>query len=526
MILRLLNFLSIFRMLFIRFRYWNPFMRATRNPQQAQNELLHAIIQRNRDTVFGRRHGFASIKSIAEYRQAVAVQNYEDLRELIEEQAIQQKPCLTQAMPEFFVLTSGTTSKPKFIPILASTIREYRITQNLAAFAVYRDIPAALQGKILGIVSPAIEGRLEFGAPYGSMSGLIYKSMPPILRTKYVVPPEVFEIRDYDAKYLAMAGYAMREADITLIASANPTTVLRLLETINNQFELLYQELLKVNPARANQLRKIKQSAGELSLAHLWPNLRTLNVWTGGNCSVLIPRLRKSLPPLARVVEVGYMSSEFRGGITVDAIHNIQVPTLQHNFFEFVERNLWEAGDCQFRLLDEVEPGKQYYVFVTTQAGLYRYNINDLIEVTGFFNRTPTIRFVQKGKGVLSLTGEKLYESQLVDVISEVCRRQEIEIQFFIMVGRPDTLQYTLYLEHAPMDSSLIEQLLMEANLEFAAKRQSGRLQPIQMEFIRAGTSEAYKQHCVALGQRESQYKLVHLLSRADCKFNFDSYRR
>ena len=66
------------------------------------------------------------------------------------------------------------------------------------------------------------------------------------------------------------------------------------------------------------------------------------------------------------------------------------------------------------------KPGRRYYVLFTTAAGLYRYFMNDLVEVTGFFHRTPLLRFVQKGKGVTSLTGEKLYEAQAIEAVQDV----------------------------------------------------------------------------------------------------------
>ena len=59
----------------------------------------------------------------------------------------------------------------------------------------------------------------------------------------------------------------------------------------------------------------------------------------------------------------------------------------------------------------ELRKGVDYYVIVTTAAGLYRYFINDLVQVTGFLHATPLFRFMQKGKGVTNITGEKLYES-------------------------------------------------------------------------------------------------------------------
>ena len=65
--------------------------------------------------------------------------------------------------------------------------------------------------------------------------------------------------------------------------------------------------------------------------------------------------------------------------------------------------------------IDRFEVGRRYFVFVTTGSGLYRYDMNDIVEVVGLHERTPLIRFIQKGKGVVSFTGEKLYETQVID---------------------------------------------------------------------------------------------------------------
>ena len=54
---------------------------------------------------------------------------------------------------------------------------------------------------------------------------------------------------------------------------------------------------------------------------------------------------------------------------------------------------------------------------MSTQTGLYRYFMNDIVRVTGKFHETPTIQFVQKGKGVTNITGEKLYESQVIQAV-------------------------------------------------------------------------------------------------------------
>ena len=171
----------------------------------------------------------------------------------------------------------------------------------------------------------------------------------------------------------------------------------------------------------------------ELSLfVDIWPNLKAITTWTGGSCSILVSSLKKQLAPSTHIVEMGYLSSEFRGSITIDILNNKGVPTLHENFFEFVEKEDWENENPTFLTLEQLEEGKQYYVVTTTQNGLYRYFINDIIEVTGTYNNTPTTEFVQKGKGVTNITGEKLYESQLIQAMDKIKQEHGFEVSFFL----------------------------------------------------------------------------------------------
>ena len=69
--------------------------------------------------------------------------------------------------------------------------------------------------------------------------------------------------------------------------------------------------------------------------------------------------------------------------------------------------------------LQQLEVGQRYFVYVTNASGLYRYEMNDIVEVAGHDHRTPRIRFIQKGKGVVSFTGEKLYEVQVLAAVDK-----------------------------------------------------------------------------------------------------------
>ena len=531
----ILNWLLKLKMVLIKQFLWKRLLRKTCNPKVTQNALLLKILDKNKGTVFGKEHNFGTIRSYEDFALTVPVQSYEDLRIYIEKQEKERKPYVNTDQPIMYAQTSGTTAKPKYIPILKNTVTQYQQSQHIFAYAEYKDIQGVYDGKVLAIVSPAEEGKLESGTPYGSISGLIYQSMPGFVYAKYVVPPEVFGIDDYDLKYYLITAFALVEKNITLIATANPSTLLKIHTVIQERWDELIKEIesgseygIKASPKRAEELKALILNKGQPTFADLWPNLKSITTWISGSCSVLLPSVEKLMPPSARIVEMGYLSSEFRGTITVDILNNKSIPTIHENFFEFIERDVWENGQKDFLMVEEVEEGKQYYVFATTQNGLYRYFINDIIEVDGRFNNTPTIRFIQKGKGVTNLTGEKLYESQVVTAMQALKEEMKYEFDFFLMVGCPKSLQYSLYIKTEPFTNAAdrFEKQIGRLNIEFEVKRKSDRLKQTSVMFLKSGTADIYKKHCIEQSQREGQFKMIKLQYQKDCSFNFDEYVR
>ena len=229
------------------------------------------------------------------------------------------------------------------------------------------------------------------------------------------------------------------------------------------------------------------------TFAELWPNLRLIITWTGGSCRIALAAVRRTLPPGVCIAELGYLSSEFRGTITVDLERNVGAPTIHENFFEFVERDDWDAGRKEFRTVEEIEEGQEYYIFITTGAGLYRYFMNDIVAVTGLFQATPAIEFVRKGKGVTNITGEKLSENQVVSAVRSTEDALGLASGFFLMLADAEGAVYRLVVEWSGTEESIaerliesVEQKLGELNVEYAQKRASGRLRHLE---ARAGAS-------------------------------------
>jgi len=512
-----------------------PLMAKTYSPDRSQKKVLKQILRANKQSRFGIDHEFSTISNYDDFKKRVPVSRYEDLRHYIDNDSNEAIGGLTSEKPVLFAQTSGTTGKPKYIPVLKRDIARYKKNQQILASDIHKHIPGAYHGKLLAMVSPAIEGHRTCGTPYGSMSGFLHQNMSKMVKSKYVVPQAIFSIADYQEKYIAIAAHALACDNISFMVTANPSSLLKLADIILEHRHRLLQIIemgdetidLPPKPTRAKILRKLlvdqSRCSTEPLFRLLWPMLKVVATWTAGSCKVLLPRLRSLISMSINIVELGYISSEFRGTINIDVKTNTCIPSIDENFYEFVKVNNWEAGHHDFKRITDLKVGEQYYIFVTTQSGLYRYCIDDIIEVDGYYNKTPTLRFIQKGKGITNITGEKLYENQVISAIDQTLSNSNTTAQFFMMVGCQNNLKYTVYIESDPIynASQIIESELSKLNIEFKSKRESGRLMPTKVVFVAPGTGESYKAHCITNGQREAQFKLMHLQYAYQQSFDF-----
>ena len=519
-----------------------------KRPYAVQLALLRRIMAENADTEFGKNHAFSKVADTGMYRQSTPVQTYEDLRPLIERQELTGEPCLTMDPPIYYHRTSGTVGAPKNIPVTASGLKRMKRDQKLGAYVWSRG-SEVLRGKGFAISGQAIEGRMEGGTPFGSASGLLYQSQSRLVRSRYVLPPEIADIEDYESRYLAMVIYGLAEPNVTGIATANPSTLLRLLSVADKHAEVVLEAIatgwmpdadslpaaarhgLKANPSRAAYLTGCLGAAGRFSFVDIWPGLKGVVTWTGGSCGTALSGLSGLLPADIPIIELGYLASEFRGTLNIDARSNVCLPTFFETYFEFAERDAWEAGGSEFLGLHELEQDGEYYVFVTTPDGLYRYDMNDIVRVSGMVHQTPSLDFVQKGKGTTSITGEKLTESQALDAVPEVLLRRNVHQRFFIVIADEDAAGYTLFVEADGRGSCSkgsgaaiadeIDSRLCELNVEYEAKRKSGRLVPLEVRWLRRGTGDQYRTVCVESGQRDTQFKYLHLQYARECRLDF-----
>jgi hypothetical protein len=512
--------------------------------------VLADIVRRNRDTRFGREHGFARIEGYDGFAQAVPVMEFERLRPYIDAEIGGEAGVLTREAPVRYVRTSGTTGVPKDIPLTPSHLEALRAVHRDAVAFQHAACPEAFAGGIFAMVSPAFEGTLANGKPYGSASGIVAGNTAAAVLEKFVVPAPVLTIEESRVKYLLALRLAIARRDVTYLGAANPTTILALAKLYRENHAALIDGLrdgtfflaervpaevakavrarLAADPARADELSRQGAAA---RLADVWPTLRLVVTWTCASAGVAVDAVRREIPARARVMELGYISSEFRGTITAGRRAATGLPTFETHFFEFVERDDWDSGNARLLTLDKVRKGREYYLVVTTPSGLYRYFINDIVRVTGFWRAIPLLKFVQKGKGVTNITGEKLYEAQVLQAVREALAAMGGAARFVMMLADEQERRYRLYVEPESLsghDAALLaretDRRLAALNVEYQAKRESERLAPLEAKWLSPETGEAFKQHCVRQGQREGQFKMVALEYRGKFAFDLDAH--
>ncbi|MFH1753046.1 MAG: GH3 auxin-responsive promoter family protein [Candidatus Omnitrophota bacterium] len=526
------------------------FEKATKEPSGSQRKILLSLIKRNRETLYGREHSFGRVGSIDEYRDKVPINDYEAFRPYVDRLMKGEANILTKDDPIMFGRTSGTTGVPKFIPITKYSARKKKEVMNIWVYRILRDFPDLFKGKIMAIVSPEVESRTDTGIPCGSESGRAYRNIPAMARRLYALPYSVLEIKEYEAKYYSILRLAAQE-DISAIATLNPSTLVLLSRKLDNFREKIISDIergtlsadyeiegqirrdiekrLRPNPKRASFLKNILKEKGALLPIDIWPNLRLIKCWKGGSMDMYLKELPKFFgnTPMR---DFGYIASEARCSIPTDNCKCCGILAVTANFYEFLPREQRDAKEKKTLLCHELEVGREYFVIITTPGGLYRYDIDDVVRVTGFHNKTPRIEFVQKGLNVTSLTGEKLYESHVAEAVKKAVESVGVNMEFFTAcIEWADIPRYVFLVQLKDAHQKekkrdllrSIDDQIKVLNIEYDTKRRSERLGDPVLKIVRRGDFDNYRVSKVAAGAHDGQFKIPQLTKDVCFQNNF-----
>lgn len=524
--------------------------KASKNCKKAQYKTLYDILDYSKDTVYGKEHHFKDIMNEKDvdsffelYRKQVPLNDYEDLRPYIERHKNGEENVLFQGKAKLYATTSGTTNEPKWIPY---SYKFYGDVYNKIAqtwlYLALKNSPHVFDGPSVSIVGKAVEGKAPDGTLYGSASGITRRDLPSFIEPLHTAPAAVYDIADYKARYYTIMRMGIAH-DTHFIITANPSTLAEMQTNANEFFDDYINDVengtisskmdiaqsirdelalfIKPNPQRAEFLRNLKQKHGTVLPKHYWPNLKVIYTWKCGNTKVYFDKIKNSFPEDCQMMEFTYLASEGRFGLVLSSKNDATVLFGHMMYFEFVAEEDIEHDNPRIYQLHELQKGKRYCPIITESAGLYRYSMNDLIEVTGFYNEFPEIIFIQKINGIISITGEKLHERHFIDAVRKTEERTGNHLRFFIGFADVEKANYNIYyefkdrkvsVETARDFTAMVDAEIQKSNIEYESKRSSNRLKDPESFLLAEDAFEKFKARCIECGFRDGQFKLNLLL--------------
>lgn len=526
--------------------------RHSRYPRHAAEMTLRNILSLAKDTEYGKEHHFETILHATSaddlfllYEHFVPVnESFETLRPYVEQHKNGETDILFPGKPDMYATTSGTTSEPKWVPMTHKYLKDvYGKMSHVWTWNFVKHRSRIFGGHIFPIVGKEVEGYAPDGTIYGSVSGVLVRDIPPLIKKHYVAPAAVMSIPDYAARNYTLMRLALQHRDVTLWATANPSTILELMRSVDEHADLMINDIEKgtltdtmdipqhirvalrpyvfAKPERAEELRQILKEKGKLQPKDYWPWLQYLSTWKCGNTKIYMDKYMDAFDwEKTYYQELGYIATECRFGFSLDDT-NESVLFPHFHYYEFVAEEELDKPNKHFLQINELQVGKRYCAYVTTYSGLYRYNMNDLVEVGGYYRNTPTVHMVSKVNGIVSMTGEKLYEPQFIQAVHEAEKETGVKTKFFVGFAEVEESVYHFYFEFVKDDirqeeadafTKVVDKHLQQINIEYEAKRSSFRLHDPIGHILQSNAYARFKTACLKDGFRDGQFKFNLLM--------------
>lgn len=424
-------------------------------PHDVQEEWLQKLISTAKDTEIGKRFGFQTIKNYKDFKTQVPIQDYESLKPMIERTRRGEQNLLWPSEIKWFAKSSGTTDKSKFIPVTKEFLDgcHYNGGRDMITFhCVNNDYTKLFTGKNLALGgSFKIDNFGQYDSYHGDVSAIIIQNLP--MWAEYFRAPDVdiALMENWEEKLEKMA-HSMANENVTSLAGV-PSWMLVLIKRI--------LELKKVD-----------------NLKDIWPNLEVY--FHGG---VSFTPYRHLFDQLFNNNKVAFMqlysASEGFFGIQDERESDEMLLMLDYGiYYEFIQTSDSQNENPTVYHLSEVKKDKDYAMLITTNAGLWRYQIGDTIKFT---NLNP-YRFIITGrtKQYINVFGEELMIHNVERALNVACEKTKAHITDFtvapvFMSEDTGAHEWLIEFEQQPNNldyfKSVLDESLKQLNSDYEAKR-------------------------------------------------------
>ena len=488
------------------------------DPERAQISCLKAVLDSARGTLFAEKSGLNSKMDLDDFRKAVPVRTYAEQQSYFDRVALGEPNVLTRHPVKQLLVTSGTTGPAKYLPVTSVWEKRVSLAQEMWRLGLVKDREAITRGKALTLVSPAIEGHLPSGLAFGSNTGRMHARQPWMVRLRYPAPPAVHELSDPMVRLYCTLRFALQHT-ISSITTANPSTILLMARKLEEWSEFLAKDLeqgtlchgpaAQLDPALQRSLgRKAKKCVPPKSwkMAQMW-DLASIHCWKGGSARFFLDQFGEALGGEVPIREVGITASEGYFALPLSDDDPGGVAWLGAHLMEFVD----STGKSRWAW--ELEKGETYRLVISTTAGLYRYDLGDLVEVVGWAGGLPRLRFVRKAEAMLNMTGEKVTQDQVLAAAKRVFGANAlVGLTARMETVNPPRVELAVeWLKGRAVEQSglaeAFDTALRKENVEYDSKRKSERLGLPIVQILPSGTYANWHLAKVAEGAPDTQIK-------------------
>ncbi|CAH8282830.1 GH3 auxin-responsive promoter family protein [Mariniflexile fucanivorans] len=459
-----------------------------KKPFETQEKVFQNLISEAASTQFGKDHDFISINSHEDFVKRVPIRDYEDLKPYVERVVAGEEDILWKGKPIYFAKTSGTTSGSKYIPITKESM-PYHVEAARNAILLYINETGNskfVDGKMIFLQgSPILKE--QNGVQLGRLSGIVAHYVPKYLQKNRLPSWETNCIEDWETKVDAIVEETLPE-DMTII-SGIPSWV------------QMYFE-------------KIQQKTGK-KVGDVFKNFN-LFIFGGVNYEPYRAKFENLIGRKVDSIEL-YPASE--GFFAFQDKQQEKGMLLQLNsgiFYEFIKADEFFNENPKRITIKDVEIGVNYVMIISTNAGLWAYNIGDTVE----FTCTKPFRVIVSGriKHFISAFGEHVIGKEVEQAMQEAVLGSNIQISEFTVAPQINPKEglpfheWFIEFENEPDDisalASKIDVSLQKQNSYYFDLIQGKVLQPLKITKVK---KDGFQEYMKSVGKLGGQNKLPRL---------------
>jgi len=425
-------------------------------PAEVQQETFQKLISRAVATEWGQKHEYQSIQSMQDFRSAVPLQSYEDVKQYVDRLREGETNLLWPGEIKWFAKSSGTTNdKSKFIPVSTESLKDCHFKGAKDVIAIYcNNNPETrlFTGKGLTLGGSHKVDNYSAQSYYGDLSAILIENQP--FWTEFIRTPsqEVALLEKFEEKLERIAVESIRE-NVTSIAGV-PSWNLVMLKYLVNY-------------------------AGKNNVLEIWPDLE-LFMHGGVSFSPYREQFRKLIPSENMHYQEAYNASEGFFAIQDDPSDSAMLLMLDYGiFYEFIPMEEVGKPSPVALNISQVEMNTDYALVISTNSGLWRYMIGDTVRFTSLCPHKLLIS--GRTRHFINVFGEEVMVDNADRALRIACDKTGVEITdysaapVFMSDERQGAHEWVIEFEKPPADldyfTDLLDHALMSLNSDYEAKR-------------------------------------------------------